>query len=101
MGFLGLGSTLTMLKMKYGEQESIEFTEAVSRELALTGWQMALELAKEKGPAAVLDEMFEVTADMLRQRPEMKDDGYHPGRPGQGLCIACKLQPIYAKNCAT
>ena len=28
MGFLGLGSTLTMLKMKYGSAESCEFTEA-------------------------------------------------------------------------
>ena len=40
---------------------------------------MALELAKEKGPAAIFDEMFEVTDDMLRQRPEMKDDGYQAG----------------------
>ena len=32
MGFLGLGSTLTMLRMKYGEEESLEFTERVSRE---------------------------------------------------------------------
>jgi len=87
MGFLGLGSTLTMLKMKYGEQESIEFTEAVSRELALTGWQVALELAKEKGPAAIFDEMFEVTADMLRQRPEMKKDGYQAGDQVRGSVL--------------
>jgi hypothetical protein len=37
MGFLGLGSTLTMLRMKYGSTEAVEFTERVSRELALTG----------------------------------------------------------------
>lgn len=79
MGYLGLGSTLTLLKMKYGEPESIEFTEAVSRELALSGWQEALELAKEKGPAPLLEEMFEVTLEMLRQRPEMSEDGYKPG----------------------
>ena len=93
MGFLGLGSTLTMLQMKYGEVRSIEFTEAVSRELALTGWQVALELAKEKGPAPILDEMFEVTADMLRQRPEMKNDGYHAGDQVKGSV----LHAIYSR----
>jgi ribonucleoside-diphosphate reductase alpha chain len=87
MGFLGLGSALTMLKMKYGEVRSIEFTEAVGRELALSGWQVALELAKEKGPAAILDEMFEVTADMLRQRPEMKNHGYHEGDQVKGSVL--------------
>ena len=87
MGYLGLGSTLALLKMKYGEQESIEFTEAVSRELAITGWQVALELAKEKGPAPLLEEMFEVTSDMLRQRPEMSDDGYKQGDQIKGSML--------------
>ena len=79
MGFLGLGSTLTMLKKKYGSEESIEFTERVSRELALTGWHTALQLAQEKSPAPIMDEEFEVTAEMLRKRPEMQRDGYKPG----------------------
>jgi ribonucleoside-diphosphate reductase alpha chain len=79
MGFLGLGSTLTMLRMKYGSGESVDFTEKVSKQLALTGWRVALDLAKEKGPAPVMDEDFEVTAEMLRKRPEMKRDGYKIG----------------------
>ncbi len=37
MGFLGLGSTLTMLKIPYGSQASLTFTEEVSRHLALEG----------------------------------------------------------------
>ncbi|NNJ94560.1 MAG: adenosylcobalamin-dependent ribonucleoside-diphosphate reductase [Halobacteria archaeon] len=79
MGFLGLGSTVTMLRMKYGEEESVKFTERVSRELAVTGWEIALELAKEKGPAPVMDEDFEVTEETLRKRPDMRRDGYVPG----------------------
>ena len=47
MGFLGLGSTVTMLRMKYGSENSVEFTETVARELALAGWQTGLELARE------------------------------------------------------
>ncbi len=79
MGFLGLGSTLTMLRMKYGSGDSVEFTERVSKELALAGWEQALELAKEKGPAPIMVQEFEVDAEMLRKRPEMKRDGYKVG----------------------
>src|SRR5690606_10487611 len=79
MGFLGLGSTITMLRMKYGAADSVEFTERVSRELAIAGWEEALELSEEKGPAPILVQEFEVTEEMLRKRPEMKKDGYKVG----------------------
>jgi len=76
MGYLGLGSALTMLGIRYGSDESLSFTEKVTRELALAGWESALELAKEKGPAPVLEQDFEVTAEMLNRRPEMIKDGW-------------------------
>ena len=79
MGFLGLGSTLTMLGMKYGSPDSLEFTEKVAREMALAGWQEALELTREKGAAPIMQETFEVTGDMMRHRPELKADGYSIG----------------------
>ncbi|MCZ8129849.1 MAG: adenosylcobalamin-dependent ribonucleoside-diphosphate reductase [Steroidobacteraceae bacterium] len=87
MGFLGLGSTITMLCMKYGSKESVKFTEAVSREMALAGWEAGLELAKEKGSAPIMLEEFEVTPKMLRQRPEMARDGWKAGQkiPGRVL----------------
>jgi len=87
MGFLGLGSTLTMLQIRYGSDQSTEFTERVARELALTGWRVGLELAREKGPAPIMDEEFEVTQQMLRQRPEMAEDGIRAGDrlPGRVL----------------
>ena len=84
MGFLGLGSTLTMLRMVYGSEESVNFTEMVARELAVAGWQTALELAREKGPAPIMDEDFAVTAKMLRQRPEMAADGWQVGETIKG-----------------
>ncbi len=87
MGFLGLGSSLAMLQQQYGSAESVEFTERVSRELAITGWHTALQLAQEKGPAPIMEEEFDVTAEMLRKRPEMKRDGYRAGEkvPGKVL----------------
>ncbi|MBV7416075.1 adenosylcobalamin-dependent ribonucleoside-diphosphate reductase [Aeromonas sp. sif2433] len=79
MGFLGLGSTLTMLQIKYGSATSAAFTEQVSQELAMTGWQESLRLAKEKGPAPIMEQEFEVTGKMLRLRPEMAADGIKVG----------------------
>jgi ribonucleoside-diphosphate reductase alpha chain len=73
--------------MKYGSDTSVEFTERVSRELALSGWRVALDLAKEKGPAPILEEDFEVTAEMLRKRPEMKRDGYKVGGSIKGKVL--------------
>jgi ribonucleoside-diphosphate reductase alpha chain len=87
MGFLGLGSTLTMLRMVYGSQASLEFTERVSRELAHTGWLSALELAREKGPAPIMEEEFEVDAAMLRKRPEMSADGWREGMQVKGRVL--------------
>ena len=90
MGFLGLGSTLTMLKMKYGSAESLEFTEAISREMALAGWEVGLALAEEKGPAPIMDEEFKITAEMLRKRPEMAADGYKLGQKIKGRVLHAK-----------
>ena len=87
MGYLGLGSTLTMLTMKYGSPESLEFTEQVTRELALEGWRAALDLAREKGPAPIMEEEFEVSEEMLRKRPEMKRDGYKVGDRVKGKVL--------------
>jgi ribonucleoside-diphosphate reductase alpha chain len=87
MGFLGLGSTMTLLRMKYGSPESVQFTEDVSREMAVAGWEAALDLAREKGPAPIMNEEFTVTAEMLRKRPEMARDGWKVGSkiPGRVL----------------
>ena len=87
MGFLGLGSTITCLGMKYGSAESVKFTEDVSREMAVAGWEAALELSREKGPAPIMNEEFAVTKEMLRKRPEMARDGWRVGAkiPGRLL----------------
>ncbi len=87
MGFLGLGSTFTLLGLKYGSPESVKLAEDVSREMAVAGWEAGLELAREKGPAPIMNEEFEVSAEMLRKRPEMKKDGWKVGAhiPGRLL----------------
>lgn len=79
MGFLGLGSTLTLMGMCYGSKESVAFTEKVAQTMAVEGWKTGLALAKEKGAAPVLDRAFEVTPEMLIKRPEMLADGIKVG----------------------
>ncbi|MCW5574048.1 MAG: adenosylcobalamin-dependent ribonucleoside-diphosphate reductase [Steroidobacteraceae bacterium] len=90
MGFLGLGSTITLLGMKYGSADSVRFTEEIAREMAIAGWEAALELAREKGPAPIMNEEFEVTKAMLRKRPEMAADGWQPGARIPGRLLHAK-----------
>ena len=87
MGYLGLGSTLTMLKMKYGEDASIAFTEEVTKVMAETGWEIGVELAQEKGAAPIMEEEFVVTGDMLSKRPEMVKDGFKLGDKVKGKVL--------------
>ena len=90
MGFLGLGSTATMLGMTYGDDASVEFTESIAREMALSGWNQALELAEEKGAAPIMLDEFDVTTEMLAMRPEMVDDGYKVGDKVTGAVLHAK-----------
>jgi len=100
MGFLGLGSTMTMLQMKYGSTESCEFTEAIARDMAVAGWETGLELAREKGAAPIMEEQFAVTAAMLRQRPEMKKDGWKIGQKIAGKVLHARYSR-YMQRVAT
>jgi ribonucleoside-diphosphate reductase alpha chain len=102
MGYLGLGSTLTMMGIRYGSDESLAFTEQVTRELAMAGWESALDLAKEKGPAPILEQDFTVTSEMLSLRPEMKKDGWKVGEAIKGKVLHARysryMQQVAKQN---
>ncbi|MCY4531867.1 MAG: adenosylcobalamin-dependent ribonucleoside-diphosphate reductase [Gammaproteobacteria bacterium] len=102
MGYLGLGSTITMMGMRYGDKASIEFTERVTREMAMVGWQTGLELAREKGPAPIMEEDFELTGEMLRKRPELESDGFNVGDRLKGKVLLARysryMQQIAKQN---
>ena len=97
MGFLGLGSTMTMLTMPYGSNDSLVFTEEVSRELAVAGWKAGLSLAKEKGPAPIMEENFEVTEAMLRKCPKMTKDGIVIGDKVKGKLLHARYSQYMEK----
>ncbi|MCB1869642.1 MAG: adenosylcobalamin-dependent ribonucleoside-diphosphate reductase [Gammaproteobacteria bacterium] len=102
MGYLGLGSSITMLQMKYGDPDSIKFTERVTRELAMVGWQTGLDLAREKGPAPIMEEEFIVTTEMLAQRPEMAVDNWQAGDKIKGKVLHARysryMQQVASEN---
>ncbi len=87
MGFLGLGSALTMLGIRYGSEEAQVLTEKIAYEMARTGYRVGLELAEEKGPAPIMERKVTVTEEMLKLRPEMAKDGLAVGDevPGRVL----------------
>lgn len=87
MGFLGLGSSLALLGMRYGDPTAVAFTEQLARELAVNGWRAALELAEEKGPAPIMTETFAISESMMRKCPQLARDGYAVGDklPGRVL----------------
>ncbi|MFZ2451416.1 MAG: adenosylcobalamin-dependent ribonucleoside-diphosphate reductase [Methylovulum miyakonense] len=97
MGYLGLGSTVTMLGMRYGDPTSLEFTEEVTKVLAVEGWKAALSLAKEKDPAPIMEQLFTVTGEMLHLRPEMLADGYKIGDQVPGKILHAKYSRYMQK----
>ncbi len=90
MGILGLGSTLAMLRMPYGSDDSVEFTEEVVREMAVEGWRQSLVLAEEKGPAPIMEDDFEITPKMLNKCPQLAEDGYTVGDKLKGKLLHAK-----------
>jgi ribonucleoside-diphosphate reductase alpha chain len=100
MGYLGLGSTLTMLCKKYGSDESIDFTGKVTKMLAVEGWKAGLDLSKEKGAAPIMNETFKVTGEMLHKRPEMLKDGFKVGDKIKGKVLHAKYSR-YMQQIAT
>jgi hypothetical protein len=49
-----------------------------------------LSLAKEKGAAPIMNQMFTVTGEMLHKRPEMVADGYKVGDEVPGKLLHAK-----------
>jgi len=56
MGFLGLGSALSLLGKQYGDDWSVDFTEELMKVMAVEGFREGVELAKEKGSAPIFNE---------------------------------------------
>lgn len=63
MGYMGLGSVLAMMQTRYGSEAAIEFTELLTYRMALWSYDEGATLAKEKGMAPVLKQVFTAPSD--------------------------------------
>ncbi|MFN2347993.1 MAG: adenosylcobalamin-dependent ribonucleoside-diphosphate reductase [Thioalkalivibrio sp.] len=93
MGFLGLGSALALMGIRYDSADAAAFTARAARELAVTGWRTGLELAREKGPAPLMHERFTVTDLMLKRYPTMVEDGVRVGAVLPGRVLHARYSP--------
>ncbi|OOG24737.1 ribonucleoside-diphosphate reductase, adenosylcobalamin-dependent [Thioalkalivibrio denitrificans] len=100
MGFLGLGSALVLMGIRYDSDEAVRFTDRAARELALIGWRTGLELTREKGPAPVMNETFTVTDALLSARPEMAEDGIRVGDRLPGRVLHARYSPYMRRIAA-
>ena len=97
MGFLGLGSAMTMLGQTYGDEASLDFAERVAREMAFVGWEVGMELALEKGPAPIMETLFTVTDAMMARRPKMAEDGIKVGDTLPGKVLLARYSHYMAQ----
>lgn len=70
LGFTGVGTACAMMKVVYGADDGVAFTEMVSREMRDEAYLASVELAKEKGPFPLFDAEKYLESGMTRRLPE-------------------------------
>lgn len=70
LGFTGYADMLAKMKIKYGSQESIDFTEKLASFFRDEAYKTSIELAKEKGSFPVLDREKFVESGFCKRLPQ-------------------------------
>ena len=70
LGFTALGSAMSMLRIKYGSPESVEFAARMSRTLRDASYRASSNLAKEKGAFPSFDSDKILAAAFVKKLPE-------------------------------
>jgi len=70
LGFTGYADMLAKMRIKYGSQESIDFTEKLASFFRDESYKASIELAKEKGSFPVLDREKFVESGFCKRLPE-------------------------------
>ena len=96
MGFLGLGSTLTMLRMGYGSGESCKFTEDVSREMARRRLGGRGEPGRGEGRGPDHGAGLRRHRRNAAQAPGNDPRRHQARRPAQGSCAAREVLALHA-----
>lgn len=95
MGILGVGSAFSLLGIRYGSEESVTLVTEWMRTMAIVGFEVGVELAKEKGCAPIFNEFTEIEGKLesnkklwadgkymqriWEERPELKEEALKHG----------------------
>ena len=90
------GSTMTMLKMKYGSQGILRVHRTIARDMAVAGWGNRAVAGQGKGPRRSWTRRSPSPPAMLRKRPEMVRDGWKIGQQIEGSPHAS--YPLHAEG---
>ena len=111
LGITGLADTFVMLNMKYGDEESIKFTDKLMNFITYTAYDTSCELAKEKGSFNFLNKEEFVESEFIKKHidkyPEwekIKDKILFYGiRNGRCISVAPAgtLSLSYGNNCSS
>ena len=111
LGITGLADTFVMLNMKYGDEESIKFTDELMNFITYTAYDTSCELAKEKGSFNFLNKEEFVESEFIKKHidkyPEwgkIKDKILFYGiRNGRCISVAPAgtLSLSYGNNCSS
>jgi len=78
LGFTGLADTFAMLGMKYGSEESKQFSKELAYRFSKAAYKASINLAREKGPCAGLDTNKYLLGKFITRQlcdwPEMRAD---------------------------
>jgi ribonucleoside-diphosphate reductase alpha chain len=70
LGFMGLGSALVMLGLRYDADEGRDLAAAVARELRNAAYAASVELAREKGPFPLFDAQLYLDGAFAQRLPD-------------------------------
>jgi len=84
LGITGLGDTFAALNIRYGSDESIEFTDKVFKAKKIAEYESSVTLAKERGAFSIYDYAKEKNNDFIIQlfadAPELEKEMKKHGR---------------------
>ena len=67
LGITGIGDALAAIGVTYGTQESVDKTENIYKELALSAYRSSIEMAKDRGPFPVYEWRLENDSPFLKR----------------------------------
>jgi ribonucleoside-diphosphate reductase alpha chain len=70
LGFTGLGDTFVMLRIKYGDEASVEFSSKIARSMRDASYTASSGLAAEKGSFPAFDTDKFLSARFVKKLPE-------------------------------